>query len=660
MAKTKKSETIQLVSFDTPLESYKFGKPYLELFKRRGFTAVGHFLSTPPKQILFFEKNFNPEAYLYTYAALVLKVNEVHAPENKNFLILSGKDYSGHTYRVLTYQKTKWKNILWSLLAKKSEVTMIVYGLLRKDNSYFKNKADYFIEGQYIDLYSQKRIATPMYLSDFSDNEKLTKTAATLLEKVAFSDSLQPYLPGIYPDMGAMLRHLHQPTSLDEWYLAVQRYLIMALVYFYMRRDQSIPLLTEYETPPRPIHAQFDEQSAAGLPFQLSESQKTAVKNVLASLAQEKSTVHYVMGDVASGKSVVAYQSASSIVRASVEGKPARVVLLAPTIILATQHYRDFISYYPDLKEKTVLITGRTKVKDVDQFQVVIGTHALLTRPDMDADLLIIDEPQKFGIGQQKWKKPTHYLFLTATPLPRWTALLLANAIPCSEIEPRPRDVTLVPLAMSEEKLRLLLSKLPPDKPKMIVVPRISAEGVHMNLEEVKAVLDDMGIAYATVHGKMKDAEILDEMERFRNKEVSTLLATQMVETGLNIPELKYLVLIGAESYGNLNLYQLTGRVGRNGEQSFVYLMTYALDRMTNFAKTVKTGYDAAKLDLLQRGAGCMDETTQSGPIKIPLAERMTQDTIDASIQVYKELHKNAVDKEKVFSELSQFFDKYF
>jgi transcription-repair coupling factor (superfamily II helicase) len=158
----------------------------------------------------------------------------------------------------------------------------------------------------------------------------------------------------------------------------------------------------------------------------------------------------------------------------------------------------------------------------------------------------------------------------------------------------------------------------------------------------------------------MRNEDVLDEMERFWRGEVNTLLATQMVETGINILDLKYLIVIGAESFGNLNLYQLTGRVGRNGEQAFAYLMTCNLHRMKEYTEQVTSGYEAAKLDLVQRGAGSMDEAEQSGIVKIAKGEFITPEIIQIAADVYKNLNKNPAEKERASAELSAFFDRVF
>lgn len=659
-AAKKKAITISLA---TPLSEAGFSKPYRDFFARKELETVSDLVAFPPRRILSFQNHESLDQYLDGKIALVLNIQAIESRPEKNFMFLHGKDMFGHTFKIITFaQKQRWERVLPSIFKSTSSVKMLVYGSLRQnlfDNS--ENPAQYFLEAQILELYSKKEDLTqPIYFSDRSDNSKLSKAVASMLDKAQFQDSLDALLPDYLPSFDQMLRHLHQPSMQSEYELAVHRYNIMALLNFSIRLHNTASLLTAYDETPRTIAC---KRIPKELPFKLNESQETAIQDVIAAVHQPASSLRYVLGEVGAGKSVIAYESAYAIIhgKASTDA-PKRVVILAPTVPLATQHYNRFLQYHPDMKDQTVLATAQTKVTEITSYSVVIGTHALFKFKKIHADVVFIDEPQKFGIQQQKWGLPTRYVFLTATPLPRWMAMILSGSVAVNDLTPRDRNVTTVLLDYSESMFEKLIKTLPAERKKMVIAPKISSNiGVYPSLEDVAEFLETRQHPFVMIHGRTGEKQVIEALNAFDNNEVTTLLATQIIETGIDIPDARYIAIFAPESFGYLSLWQLIGRVGRDGSQAYAYLLTHAKDKMQVFANEVQSGYDAAKMDLVRRGTGALDDSEQSGLIKVPLSEYITPAVIKAANQIYLDLAKNHADKlAQIGVELEQFFAHYY
>lgn len=632
-----------MIDLTTKLSELTFSRAYRNFFEKKGFEKVSDILSIPPKGMVEFNfKIKNLDSYYYDHIGLVVFITSISSETTKNFMFLKGKDADGNNVKILTFDKRKWSGILNSLLKKQTKVKMLVWGIL-KPTRFDEEKQEYFIDARLLDLYSESKTKINLYYSNLTDNEKMISVSKTLINKLRDNDEFSK------TELMNMIIGIHLAKSSEEFQSTINNYLQLALLSFFKKRDDTFEQLLNSDKDLE-VHS-FEYRKNEALAFDLNSSQIKAISTIISLFKKPNPSMLYVLGDVASGKSIIAYEAMKCAVNHGVK----RVILMAPTVILASQHYNQFIELYPHFAYRTKMITGDTKTKqeDVDDsINVLIGTHALLSFKDLSCDMVFIDEPQKFGIEQQKFNSGnTRYVMLTATPLPMWTSLLLSSKVKSVMIDARKRNITKVPLEYTEEKLVHLLNILPNDKQTLIVAPRIANEiGNYPSLKRIEELLKTANREFVSIHGKMKSSEILNNIENFRNEKVMTLLATSMVESGLNIPSLKYLVVVGAETYGFLNLYQLSGRAGRGkNDQSFIYLLSHNTDFIRKFTE-VENGYDAAKLDLKNRGSGKMDDE-QSGMIKIPFGDKIDSVILEQAKNRYE------IDKsDKNLENVRQFF----
>ncbi|MFQ5493276.1 MAG: ATP-dependent DNA helicase RecG [Candidatus Dojkabacteria bacterium] len=372
------------------------------------------------------------------------------------------------------------------------------------------------------------------------------------------------------------------------------------------------------------------EKSIRNLEFELTQSQKSAYKQIYTDLSGFHPMHRLLQGDTGSGKTVIAALAALQVVRSQLQ-----VVVLAPTTILAAQLFHNFREFLP-ATIKCDLITGKTDQyrQSTAEIDILIGTHALLHRKEdliTDLGLLIIDEQHRFGVKQKrelehlKDTKP-HVLHLTATPIPRTIALTLFGDQDLSRIEkPDTRQTVnsfVVPEQKREQSLNWIESLIRAggqafwvhpvieDKPESTIK---SAKKAFSQLKKMMPVAK-----FALLHGKMKEEEKKSIIENFKRGIYNVLISTTVIEVGIDIPGANLMIIEGAERFGLAQLHQLRGRVGRRDQESWCLLFTTnennqdAISRLTYFAKQ-SDGIKIAEYDLNRRGPGEVYGTIQSG-----------------------------------------------
>ena len=376
------------------------------------------------------------------------------------------------------------------------------------------------------------------------------------------------------------------------------------------------------------------------LPFPLTDAQKRVIKEIRSDCGSGKQMNRLLQGDVGSGKTLVAVMC---MLIALDNGYQAAI--MAPTEILATQHYETISGLLKDTPISVGLLTGSTKKKEREiihealsdgRLQILIGTHALLE--DVvnfkNVGLVVIDEQHRFGVAQRAklWQKntiPPHMLVMTATPIPRTLAMTLYGDLDVSVIDQLPPGRKTITTHHAFEARRLQVYKfiqkeLELGRQAYIVYPMISdSEKMdYRNLEEgyehVMSYFAPLGYTADIVHGKLKPAEKEEHMRRFVSGETRILVATTVIEVGVNVPNASIMVIESAERFGLSQLHQLRGRVGRGTEQSYCILMTsYKLSNESR--KRIETmtstndGFEIAEVDLKLRGPGDIEGTQQSG-----------------------------------------------
>ena len=374
------------------------------------------------------------------------------------------------------------------------------------------------------------------------------------------------------------------------------------------------------------------------LPFELTGAQKRVVREIRADMGSGRQMNRLLQGDVGSGKTLVALLAMLLAV-----DNNHQACIMAPTEILATQHYATIKSLLKDMNVRVALLTGSTKKKERSvllpaiaggEVQILIGTHALIedTVVFSSLGLAIIDEQHRFGVAQRSrlWKKNTvvpHVLVMTATPIPRTLAMTLYGDLDVSVIDELPpgRKPVLTLHRYDNNKAQLyefLRKEIRLGRQVYVVYPLIegSEKLDYKNLEEgfetFKQVFPEYRVCM--VHGKMKTADKEAEMQKFVTGEAQILMATTVIEVGVNVPNASVMVIESAERFGLSQLHQLRGRVGRGAEQSYCILVSsYKLSGDTRKRLEIMVnsndGFEIAEADLRLRGHGDLEGTQQSG-----------------------------------------------
>ncbi len=375
------------------------------------------------------------------------------------------------------------------------------------------------------------------------------------------------------------------------------------------------------------------------LPFELTNAQKKVIKEIRRDVNQHTQMNRLLQGDVGSGKTLVALMT---MLLAMDNGFQS--CLMAPTEILAQQHSQSISRFLNGMNIKVGLLTGSTKVSErreihealqSGEMQIIIGTHALIEDAVMfdKLGLVVIDEQHRFGVAQRAklWQKneliPPHILVMTATPIPRTLAMTVYGDLDVSVIDELPPGRKPIQTMHFYENRRkqvnnFLKQQIDKGTQVYIVYPLIS-ESEKMDLKNLEEGYRHVSESFpefkiSMVHGKMKPAVKENAMQHFKNGESQIMVATTVIEVGVDVPNASVMVIESAERFGLSQLHQLRGRVGRGAEQSYCILMSsYKLSnesrkRLETMVRT-NDGFEIAEVDMKLRGPGDLEGTAQSG-----------------------------------------------
>jgi ATP-dependent DNA helicase RecG len=383
------------------------------------------------------------------------------------------------------------------------------------------------------------------------------------------------------------------------------------------------------------------------LPFPLTDAQKRVIKEIYANLKSGKQMNRLLQGDVGSGKTIVAFVCALISI-----GSGTQCALMAPTEILAQQHFNNLSKYAELMRIPIALLTGSTKKSERKhihealqngELKILIGTHALLEEEVKfkNLGLAIIDEQHRFGVAQRSklWSKNAglypHVLVMTATPIPRTLAMTLYGDLDISVIDQMPAGRKPIKTLHKFDSHRLqvnqfLKEQIAAGRQVYIVYPLIE-ESEKLDLKHLMDGYESICRAFpneaiSIVHGRMR-ADAKDfEMKRFIKKETSIMVATTVIEVGVDVPNASVMVIENSERFGLSQLHQLRGRVGRGAEQSYCILMTsfkLSADSKIRIDTMVRTnnGFEISETDLQLRGPGDLMGTQQSGALELLIAD---------------------------------------
>lgn len=534
----------------------------------------------------------------------------------------------------------------------------------------------------------------PLYPSTEKLNQKgLNNRGLAKLTKV-----LLPQLHGALPDFFPVhfleryqlmkreeaLMQVHFPSSLEQAEQARLRLKFEELFFFQMemaaQKRQHHREFQGYSFPE--VASVFNRFYKEVLPFELTGAQKRVLKEIRSDVRHGKHMNRLLQGDVGSGKTMVALMS---ILIAIDNGFQA--CLMAPTEILAQQHFQGISELLEDMPVEVALLTGSVKTAErrtihsrleSGEIHILIGTHALLEDKVKykNLGLAVVDEQHRFGVAQRAklWKKnklPPHILVMTATPIPRTLAMSVYGNLDLSIIDELPPGRKPISTKHAFDKDRnslfgFLEAEIDKGRQIYIVYPLIE-ESEKMDYKDLMDGYESICRAFprpkyqvSVVHGKMKPEDKDFEMQRFASGKTQIMVATTVIEVGVNVPNASVMVIESAERFGLSQLHQLRGRVGRGAEKSYCILMTgsklsrEARVRMKTMVRT-QDGFEIADVDLKLRGPGDLLGTQQSGMLNLRLADlkedtpimdlsrRALQDLFDADPELSAKDHQDII-----------------
>lgn len=407
------------------------------------------------------------------------------------------------------------------------------------------------------------------------------------------------------------------------------------------------------------------------IPFELTGAQKRVIKEIRADMKRGVQMNRLLQGDVGSGKTMVGLMC---MLIAIDNGYQACMV--APTEILAQQHLESLSNYLEGLDVQIDLLTGSIKGKkrkDIlerladGSLNILVGTHAIFEDPVVfkNLGLAITDEQHRFGVAQRAklWQKsspyPPHILVMTATPIPRTLAMTLYGDLDVSVIDELPVGRKPVQTQHKTENHRasvfgFLRKELEKGRQAYIVYPLIAESekldllNLEEGLEAVQRSFPRPDYEISVVHGKMKPADKEFEMQRFKNGETQIMVATTVIEVGVNVPNASIMIIENTERFGLSQLHQLRGRVGRGADQSYCILMSSfklsneSKERIATMVRTTN-GFEIAEADLKLRGPGAIAGTRQSGVLDLKIADLAKDGII---LQTARQLARMIMDKD--------------
>ena len=373
----------------------------------------------------------------------------------------------------------------------------------------------------------------------------------------------------------------------------------------------------------------------SGLAFKLTDDQVSAYEEISDDIATQTPMLRLLQGDVGSGKTIVA-----GLVAAHVVEDKKQVAILAPTTILANQHYQNFIEWFG--KEEVQLLTSKIPVKEKKliyqniaegKTKIIIGTHAVFQEgvTYKDLSLVIYDEQHRFGVSQrlklkEKAENYPHQLLLSATPIPRTMAMGVLSGLDISTIKSLPPNrtpivTTTLPNNRREALINRIKSAINKNSQVYWVCPLIDeSESELIGIEDLEKILKKEFDSqdYEIIHGKMKDMDKQKILTDFKEKKTKILLATTVIEVGIDVPDANIMVIENSERFGLAQLHQLRGRVGRGEKESFCILMhndslTELPEKRLQIITETNDGFVIAEEDLKLRGPGDILGLSQTG-----------------------------------------------
>jgi ATP-dependent DNA helicase RecG len=625
------------MNLKTPINQIKgIGRQKYNCFKKIGIEKVEDLLFYFPRKYINL-KQIKKISNLKEGEKVTVKGNVIAREEKKgygkiNYLKVAVSDGTGILY-IIFFNQVYLKKIFQ--IGK----TFIFYGKIEFFNKEFEMINPFYEE------YEEKKIdwILPVYPLTKGLSQKIMRKILKFVLK-----NLTEYPEEILPinrrlalnisNIKHALLNIHFPVSeinLEKArnYLIFREFFIFQLNLLWKKNmerktDDKIYIIDEK------VIEEFEKL----LPFKLTENQKEVMEEIIKDLKNGKLIRRLIHGEVGSGKTIIAIFTLWIFGKMGYQG-----VFLCPTEILAQQHYINWNEFLLSDGINVSLLTGKTEEKskiineiENGKINVIIGTHAILNEKInfKNLKIVIVDEQHKFGVNQQELlkekSKNVHYISMSATPIPRTLALTIFGNMDFSTLGEIPKGQRQVITYMfsNENKdkvysfIKFLISQ---NKIGFIITPAIkgneNVESAEEKYKELKEKFPDIKIGL--LHGRMEKEKQEEVLKKMKDREINLLISTTVIETGIDIPDVSFIVIEQAERFGLAQLHQLRGRVGRSGEVGYCFLIVYNEDeevneRLNNFIEK-ESGFDISELDYNLRGPGDLLGTRQHGilPLKI-------------------------------------------
>ena len=645
---------------ETPIEYLKGVGPNRGALLRKelGIHKYGHLLNFFPNRYIDRTRYYKINELQNNVAEVqiigkIISIKTVEFGKNQKRLVATFVDDTGQI-ELVWFQGHKW--IRESL---KLNEMCVIFGKCTSFGNTF-NMAHPEIELMTEHEQSLRSAMQPVYPSTETlanrgiSNRVINKMMQQLFQETQakFSETMPDFLTAelkLIPKNAALF-NIHFPKSADALAKAQFRLKFEELFYIQLQLITK-NLVRKHKIKGHPftkVGNYFNDFYQNHLPFELTNAQKRVIKEIRIDMGSNAQMNRLLQGDVGSGKTIVALMSMLIALDNGFQS-----CLMAPTEILANQHFNGLAELAKKLNINIKILTGSTKTAarkiiheelENGSLQILIGTHALLEDKVQfqNLGLAVIDEQHRFGVEQRSklWKKneiPPHVLVMTATPIPRTLAMSLYGDLDISVIDELPPGRKPIQTVHRFDSNRLKVWKFIRDEIALgrqiyIVYPLIQ-ESEKMDFKDLmdgyESISRDFPLpqySISILHGKMKPADKDTEMNRFAEGKTNIMVATTVIEVGVNIPNASVMIIESAERFGLSQLHQLRGRVGRGAEQSYCILMTshkLSADSKTRMETMVSTndGFEIAEVDLKLRGPGDLMGTQQSGVLNLQIAD---------------------------------------
>lgn len=565
----------------------------------------------------------------------VEKVSQTFVP--RKMMLVKVKDNTGHIFLRFFYYFPGLRNIFkeGANLQISGTSRLGRYGLETIHPEYEVISSDEFVP----------QILPKYRLTKGITHQKIRKIVAAATDMIKnHKISVHDYLPANnLENLSESIVNIHSPNPTDR----IEDYLIggqspyrkrIGLEEVVANKISYLSIKHQNKNKPAEIFNEINlaNKIESSLPFSLTTDQTSAYEEIHRDIASGSPMLRLLQGDVGSGKTIVAALIASSIVSS---GK--QVAVLAPTTILAKQHFNNFSEWFGDscdidlLTSKLPVKERRTKLENIKEgrTKIIIGTHAVFQK-DVEYNslsLVIYDEQHRFGVTQrlklkEKAEEYPHQLLLSATPIPRTMAMSVLSGLDISTIKSLPPNrKPIVTTELSNQRRDALINRIKSaissGSQVYWVCPLIEeSESALIGIEDLEKILKDEFVAddYKILHGKMSDKEKGEILESFKNKETKILLATTVIEVGIDVPDANIIVIENSERFGLAQLHQLRGRVGRGSKESYCILMhDDSLSELSQKRLKIicesNDGFHIAEEDLKLRGPGDILGLSQTG-----------------------------------------------